>query len=85
MLYGGTGWARFIADGSSATPRVAVELDARNVDGLPFLRDAVGFDKIEGKARIVAAIAGQGASQAAIMRSLRGTASVNFADGHGAG
>lgn len=80
-LYGGAGWARLIADGSGATPRVAVELDARDIQSLPFLRDAVGFDKIEGKGRIVAALAGQGASQAAIMRSLRGSASFTFNDG----
>jgi AsmA protein len=80
-LYGGTGTARLIADGSGATPRIAAELNTQNIQAEPLLRDAVGFDKISGRGRLVAALAGQGASQAAVMHSLRGTASFAFNDG----
>lgn len=80
-LYGGGGTARFIADGAHATPRIALDLDLNNVQALPLLTEAIGFDKIEGAGRLRASLGGQGASQAAIMRSLRGTASFNFNDG----
>jgi len=80
-LYGGTGTARLIADGSGATPRIAAELNAQNIQAEPLLRDAVGFDKISGRGRLVAALAGQGGSQAAVMHSLRGNASFAFNDG----
>jgi|CXWL01.1.fsa_nt_gi AsmA protein len=80
-LYGGAGTARLIADGAGATPRVAVELDAQNVQAEGLLTDAIGFNRISGRGRLTAALVGQGASQAAIMRSLDGTASFNFNDG----
>lgn len=80
-FYGGTGTARMIADGAGATPRIAVELDAQNIQALPLLTAAIGFDKIEGRGRLSASFAGEGASQAAIMRTLTGNAAFNFNDG----
>lgn len=80
-LYQGSGVARLIADGSGPVARVAVELDARDVQAEPLLRDAIGFEKIAGRGRLVIALVGQGASQAALMRALNGTASFNFNDG----
>jgi AsmA protein len=80
-LYQGAGTARLVADGSRATPRIAINLNVDNVQALPLLTDAIGFDKIEGRGHLVAALGGQGPSQAAIMRSLAGTASFNFNDG----
>jgi AsmA protein len=80
-LYGGSGVARLIADGSGAVPRIAVELDAQNIQAEPMLRDAIGFDRITGRGRLQASLIGQGGSQAAVMRSLRGNASFLFADG----
>ena len=77
-LYGGDGTGRFIADGSGATPRVAFELNAQNIQAEPLLRDAMGFDKITGRGRLVASLVGQGRSQAAVMQSLRGNASFSF-------
>jgi AsmA protein len=80
-LYGGAGTARLIADGSGATPRVAVELNANDIQAEPLLRDAVGFDSIVGRGRLTASLVGQGGTQAALMRSLRGDAAFNFNDG----
>ncbi|MGD9967925.1 MAG: AsmA family protein [Hyphomonadaceae bacterium] len=80
-LYDGGGAARLIADGSGAVPRIAVELNAQNVQAETLLRDAIGFDRIAGRGRLTASLVGQGSSQAAIMRSLRGNASFNFNDG----
>lgn len=80
-LYQGAGTARLIADGSGATPRIAIELNAQNVQAETLLRDAIGFDRIAGRGRLTASLIGTGTSQAAIMRSLRGNASFNFNDG----
>lgn len=80
-LYGGAGTARLIADGAARTPRVAVELDARDVQAEALLGAAIGFDRIVGRGRIAGSFVGQGASQAAIMRSLDGNASFNLNDG----
>jgi AsmA protein len=80
-LYDGGGTARLIADGSGATPRIAVELNAQNIQAETLLRDAIGFDKIVGRGRLTASLVGAGSSQAAIMRSLRGNAAFNFSDG----
>lgn len=80
-LYDGGGTARLIADGSGGTPRIAVEINAQNVQAETLLRDAIGFDRIAGRGRLTASLVGAGVSQAAIMRSLRGNASFNFNDG----
>ncbi len=80
-LYEGAGTARMIADGSGATPRIAVEIDAQNVQAETLLRDAIGFDKIVGRGRLTASLIGQGNSQAAIMGSLSGNANFLFNDG----
>ncbi|MBY0563017.1 MAG: AsmA family protein [Hyphomonadaceae bacterium] len=80
-LYQGAGSARLIADASGAIPRIAVELNANNVQAEPLLNAAIGFDRIAGRGRIAASLIGQGRSQAEIMRSLRGNAAFNFNDG----
>lgn len=80
-MYDGGGTARLIADGSGATPRIAFEIDAQNIQAETLLRDAIGFDKIVGRGRLRASLVGTGASQAALMRSLSGNASFNFNDG----
>jgi AsmA protein len=80
-LYEGGGTARLIADASGATPRIAVQMDAQNIQAEPLLRDAVGFDRIAGRGRLTASLVGVGASQSAIMHSLRGTAAFTFNDG----
>ncbi|MBC7768142.1 MAG: AsmA family protein [Phycisphaerales bacterium] len=80
-LYEGAGAARLIADGAGATPRIAIELNAEDVQAETLLGDAIGFDKIVGRGRLTASLIGTGGSQAAIMRSLRGSASFAFNDG----
>jgi len=80
-FYNGTGTARLVADGRNATPRIAVELDARDVQALGLLTDAIGLDKLEGRGRLTASLAGAGGDQAALMRSLAGSIAFNFNDG----
>jgi AsmA protein len=80
-LYGGGGTARLVVDASGAAPAIRSEIDAANIEALPLLTAAIGFDKIEGKGRLKASLAGRGRSQAEIMRSLGGTMTFAFADG----
>jgi len=80
-MYGGTGTARLIADGSGATPQVAVELNVEGVQAEPLLKDAIGFDRISGHGRLVVALAGAGRSQADFMHALHGNAAFTFNDG----
>jgi AsmA protein len=80
-LYGGGGTAHLLVDARSATTRLTSEIDVANVEALPLLTAAIGFDKIEGKGTLKASLTGQGRSQADIMRALAGTASFNFNDG----
>ncbi|MGE3250665.1 MAG: AsmA family protein [Hyphomonadaceae bacterium] len=78
-LYGGSGAMRLIAH--AAGNRIQSEIDAQNVQAEALLRDAIGFDRIAGRGRLRAQLTGAGAHQAAIMRSLGGTASFTFNDG----
>lgn len=80
-LYGGAGTARIVADARTDNLRIAQELSVEDIQALPLLTDAIGFDRIEGRGRLTASLLGQGNSQAAIMRSLRGEAGFNFNDG----
>jgi AsmA protein len=80
-MYGGAGAARLIADGSHAIPQVAVELNVQGVQAEPLLKDAIGFDRLSGHGQLVAALAGAGRSQAALMHALHGNASFTFNDG----
>ena len=80
-LYEGAGTARLIADGSRGPARIAVELNVDNIQAEPLLRDAIGFDRIAGRGRLTASLIGQGATQAALMRSLDGNMAFNFNDG----
>ncbi len=80
-LYGGAGTARLVADARTNDLRIAQELSVDNVQALPLLTDAIGFDRIEGRGRLTTSLLGQGSSQSAIMRSLRGEAAFSFNDG----
>ncbi len=80
-LYGGSGTGRLVADGRQRANRIGVQLDVQNVQALPLLTAAIGFDKIEGRGRLRTGLMGVGVSQADIMRSLRGNASFSFNDG----
>ncbi|TPW05653.1 MAG: AsmA protein [Alphaproteobacteria bacterium] len=80
-LYGGAGTAHLLVDARGATTKLTSEIDVANVEALPLLTAAIGFDKIEGKGTLKASLTGQGRSQADIMRTLAGAAAFNFNDG----
>ncbi|MDX2233222.1 MAG: AsmA family protein [Hyphomonadaceae bacterium] len=80
-MYGGAGAARLQVDATGAAPAIRSEIDVRDVQALGLLTAAIGFDKIEGRGRLKAALTGRGRSQADIMRSLGGTIAFSFNDG----
>lgn len=80
-LYGGAGTARLVVDARNTAAKITTELDVLGVEALPLLTAAIGFDKIEGKGALKAALTGSGRSQADIMRTLAGSTSFTFNDG----
>lgn len=80
-LYGGNGTGTIGLDGTGAAPVLALDLKVDGVQGEPFLTDAAGFTRLSGTARIGVTVTGAGRSQAALMRSLAGKASISFTDG----
>jgi len=80
-LYEGSGTGRLVLDGSRNTPAVAANFDLRNISAYPLLRDAAGFERIEGSGTIKFDVETSGRSQKAMMSALGGAGSINFADG----
>lgn len=80
-LYGGTGSGTVTVDASSAAPSQRLRFSLQGLDAYPFLRDAAGFERIEGSADITIDVSATGASQRAIVSGLSGKASFEFSDG----
>ena len=80
-LYGGQGVVTMILNARQSTPRYSITADISALEALPFLTAAAGFERLEGLGRLQLDLSGTGASPAAMMRSLDGTGSFNFADG----
>jgi AsmA protein len=80
-LYGGSGAGELTLDGRGAGVRLSNRLSAKGVNAAPFLADAVGFNKIEGRANVDVAIAGAGTTQQAVMNTLSGAATFNIENG----
>ena len=80
-LYGGQGVVTMVVNARQSTPRYSMRADISALEALPFLTAAAGFDRLQGLGRLQLDLTGTGASPAALMRSLDGTGSFNFADG----
>ncbi|WP_199200577.1 AsmA family protein [Alkalicaulis satelles] len=80
-LYGGQGVVTLAVNARQATPRLSIAADISALEALPFLTAAAGFDRLQGLGRMQLDLNGSGASPAALMRSLNGEGSFNFADG----
>jgi AsmA protein len=68
------GRARGVAslDGRGQAPAVTVNMLLEGVSAQPLLKDALGFDWLEGKSTLTVALAGQGASERQIVATLNG-------------
>jgi AsmA protein len=80
-LYGGNGSGTIALDGAAGMPRYGIDLSISGVNAEPFLIDLAGFNRLQGTGSIVAKVAGAGKSQRAWMKSLGGTARIQFVDG----
>ncbi len=81
VLYQGKGQGKFTADGSGATPAVAMNFDLSGVAIQPLAKDAADFDKLSGTGSVVIDVTGRGKSQREIVSSLGGKGSLNLAKG----
>ncbi|WP_373852304.1 AsmA family protein [Bradyrhizobium sp.] len=79
--YEGTANGDVTIDVRTTTPTYALRLDLAGVRALPVLRSLAEFDKLDGKMQAKIALASQGTSARAVVRSLGGTAFVVFQDG----
>ena len=80
-LYGGAGDAAVAVDASGKTPAQRVQLSLAKFDAYTFLRDAAGFQNLEGKGTVSLDLSGSGASQRAIVSALNGNANLEFTNG----
>jgi uncharacterized protein involved in outer membrane biogenesis len=80
-LFGGAGEASFVADGSGATPAIALKANLDKLALKPLLVAAAGFDMVEGRGDIEIDIAGSGGNLQAMMNSLVGKGDFLFGNG----
>jgi len=80
-LYGGAGDAGIAVDASGKTPAQRVKLSLVQFDAYPFLKDAAGFQNIEGRGTVSLDLNARGASQRAIVSTLNGNANLEFLNG----
>ena len=80
-LYQGKGQGKIVADGSGATPAVAIDFDLSGVAIQPLLRDAMDFNHLTGSGNLALDVQGHGKSQREIVSSLGGKGNLNLANG----
>lgn len=80
-LYEGSGALALDVDASGKIPTQRVHLSLANFDAYPLLKDAAGFERIEGTGSISLDLGTSGASQRAMVQALNGTAKFEFANG----
>ncbi len=80
-FYDGKGRGVVTIDASQAVPVVGANLSADGVSGAPLLKDAAGFDRISGKAKLQIAVGARGFSELEIVETLTGKAEFSFANG----
>jgi len=80
-LYSGIGVGVLSVDGSSSTPSLEAFFRLDGIDALSFLRDAIGFSRIEGTGSLSFDIRSAGGSEAALMAALAGKGSMDFRNG----
>ena len=80
-LFGGSMSGRLAADAGGAVPAIALKADISGVAMKTLLQSAIKVDRLEGTGALAMDVTGHGASQHALMSSLRGTASVTIRNG----
>jgi AsmA protein len=72
LLYEGRARGVATLDGRGQAPAVTVNMLLEGISAQPLLKDALGFDWLEGKSTLTVALAGQGASERQIVSTLNG-------------
>jgi len=80
-LYDGAGTLNVTIDASGKMPAQRVRLSLVNFDAYPFLKDAAGFESIEGTGAVSLDLATTGSSQRAMVSALSGAAKIEFSNG----
>ncbi|WP_029031808.1 AsmA family protein [Salinarimonas rosea] len=80
-LYGGGGNGRVEVDATPAAPRLSARFGFADLDVRPFLTDAAGFERLEGRGGVRLDVSGRLVTQRTLMESLSGSAGFAFRDG----
>ena len=81
LLYEGRGRGVVTLDGSGQAPTTTVNLALEGIAAQPLLKDALGFEWLEGRSNIAVALAGQGVSERQIAGTLNGKVDLATANG----
>lgn len=80
-LYQGSMGGSITVDASRATPDFSVNEKLSGISIGPLLKDAAGFDMLEGRGSVMLNVHTQGSTVGALKKALGGSAAVNLADG----
>lgn len=80
-LYDGDGTGKLVLDGAGKTAAVDADFKLSKVSAYPLLRDAAGFDHIEGAGNLDIALKTSGRSERDFVSALNGSAGFDFRDG----
>jgi AsmA protein len=72
LLYEGRGRGVATLDGRGQVPAISVNMLLEGISAQPLLRDALGFEWLEGRSTLTVALTGQGASERQIISTLGG-------------
>lgn len=81
QLYSGTGDITLVLDGSGSVPAASMDVALNSLSAPSFLGAAAGFDKVTGTTSTTLSVSGQGATQAALMKSLNGSGDFKLSEG----
>jgi AsmA protein len=81
QLYEGRGRGVVTLDGRGQAPATAVNLVLEGIAAQPLLKDALGFEWLEGRSNIAVALTGQGLSERQIVGTLNGKVSLATTNG----
>ena len=80
-LYDGSGHGIVTLDASSGEPAFTADVSLSGIAARPLLRDSAQVDWLAGNADVAWKVSGRGATEAAMVQSLNGTANVALGDG----
>jgi AsmA protein len=80
-LYQGAGTGQIVADASGAVPALTINAKLDHVAAQPFLKDAMGVERLSGTGAFDLALTSHGHSQRELISGLNGKGAVTFTDG----